>query len=232
MIWNEEILFLHIPRSGGTSVARALHRRLKGSVFSTVPQPEKLTARRWRRQAYRSTGLGPRDITFLHGRHETLAQAVKILAAHERSLEDFERIAVISRSPYEIELSRYQHLRSPANRHDAGLARDIARTTTFSEFLETAPLFGHLPPRLDLYYRLSEHDPIPANLRRLAFDSLVADFEEHFGRFLTRGPRLGHVNASDRRIDLDMVYGTVEENICFERHRWIFDQGWFSRRPH
>ena len=152
MIWNEQILFIHAPKTGGMSLTEYLATSLPG---------------------YRET----------EKRHETLAEARAVFAHDGRNLEDFCAIFVVIRDPYALEISRYNYLRldRPVDR---GRAQEIALTGDFKRYLRDAPFFGHLPPRLDLYYH--EAGYVPGNLTVLRHERLAEEVARHISPFLTK----------------------------------------------
>ena len=96
MIWNDSVLFIHAPKTAGMSMTSLLSAHLKGQVNVTSPVEKQ----------YRED-----KVVYLPGkRHETLIEAASTLIYRNLSLEHFEKIFVVMRNPYDLELSRYSYL--------------------------------------------------------------------------------------------------------------------------
>ncbi len=213
MIWNAEVLFLHVPKTGGMSISDYLIRRLRGPVHYTAPEPDPSL---------------PRGIHHRGRRHETLADAAAYLSSSGIDIEDFKLILATMRNPYELEVSRYHYLRL-ANEWDQGTPQRIALENSFPEYLAQAGFFGSGPPRFERYYELAGR--IPPNMRILRFENLETDFLRHVNPFLrhsNREHRLPETNTTDHG-DYRDYYDESAEAICHDRHRWIFDRGYFPR---
>ncbi len=196
MIWNDQILFIHAPKTGGMSLTRYLATHLTG---------------------YQDT----------EKRHETLAEARAAFAQHGRLLEDFRAIFVVMRDPYTLEISRYNYLRL-GHRVDQGKAQEIALTSDFKTYLREAPFFGYFPPRLDLYYHESGY--VPANLIVLRHERLEEEAVRHLWPFLSNpGAPLPRINRTASAC-FEEYYDMEAEALCFDRHRWFFEQGFYHRR--
>src|SRR5215211_8547984 len=101
MIFCRELLFLHVPKTGGMSVSEYLVRVLPPPVYYTRPDGHGLLT-------------VPEGVVEMSGkRHETLAQACDVVAAHGFRLPEFRAILATIRNPYDLEVSRYTHLQQP-----------------------------------------------------------------------------------------------------------------------
>ena len=149
MIWNEQILFIHAPKTGGMSLTHYLTDHLP-------------------------------DGRVTEKRHETLAEARAELANEGRRLEDFEKVFVVMRDPYMLEISRFNYLRL-GHPWDVGKAQEVALNGDFKRYLAEAPFFGYFPPQLDLYYH--ENGSTPANLVVLRYERLNEEVEKHIAPF-------------------------------------------------
>jgi hypothetical protein len=211
MIWNKDFLFIHVPKTAGMSMTSMLLRGLKGHVYYTGPHERKKVG----------------NVVSIPGkRHETLADAESTLTYMNQSISSFKKIFSVMRSPYDLEVSRYSYLRRGLS-VDKGPAQEIAMSSTFKEYLEKAPFFGQFPPRLDRYYQLG--CAIPDNLIILKFENLASEIRFKLAPHLDH-VELGHENISDRRPYVDM-YDYESELLCYERHAWFFDKGFYARMP-
>ncbi|MCH7788290.1 MAG: hypothetical protein IH940_02500 [Acidobacteria bacterium] len=214
MIFNEEVLFLHVPKTGGMSVTEFLLRRLPTPVTFTAPEASD----------------EPGRARFLQGRrHETLAEAASLLSYRGVDIDDFGLILATMRNPYELEVSRYHYLRLD-NEWDDNESRRLALENEFPVYLRQAGFFGSAPPRFERYYQLAGR--VPANLRILRFESLESDLCRHIAPFVSDRPRENYLeveNATEHSPYWEH-YDAEAEELCYQRHRWLFDSGYFARR--
>ena len=159
------------------------------------------------------------------GRHETLPEAYVLAARFGRELASFEKIFVVMRNPYTLEISRYNYLRL-GHDVDKGPAQKIALENNFKDYLKVAPFFGFNPPRMDLYYHLCGQ--MLDNLCILRFEHLNDDIREHVFPYLIDQPVLGHENATGKS-KFDRYYDPEAEALCYQRHKWFFDKGYYER---
>jgi hypothetical protein len=241
MIWNDRILFIHAPKTGGMSITKMLLESLYGHVVITGhiglegAEGEKLkkigrTLRNKLRKKLlkrlcpkEAAGIG---ITYVPGkRHETLNDAESILNWRNRSVDSFETVFSVMRNPYDLELSRYAYLRK-GHPWDEGVAQSLALKGNFKEYLRTAPFLGKSPPRVDLYYHLRNN--LIDNLVLLRFERLAKDVERYMSPYLMDGYVLPHENRSEHVAYRDKYDAECEE-LCFQRHRWFFEKGFYER---
>lgn len=213
MIWNENILFLHLPKTAGMSMTALMKHYLSGRVCISEP------------------GIAEKQekdgVTYFPGkRHENLFDAESFFTYRNRSIFSFKKIFVVMRNPYDLEVSRYFYLRK-GNEVDRGPAQEIAKTSSFSEYLEKAPFFGQNPPRLDKYFSMG--GMMPDNLVVLRYENLENDIEFHLSPyFKSESYEFGHINKSNRK-PVGELYNKETEEMCYRRHRWFFDKGFYSR---
>ena len=211
MIWNKKILFLHCPKTAGMSMSNLLTNHLEGQVSMTID-----TNKQYRKG----------NVFYIPGkRHETLIDAASFFNYRNIRLDQFERIFVVMRNPYDLELSRYHYLRNnfPSDR---GIAQDIALNNDFRYYLQTAPFFGMNPPRLDLYFHLN--GIILENLIILRFERLLFDIRLYLDNYLNDSYSLIHKNQSEHK-DFNEVYDEDMELMCYNRHSWFFDKSFYQR---
>lgn len=100
MVFNHKVLFLHLGKTGGTSVSWLLCNTLKPPVFNVFENAQMKKP-------------GPQGYEFLleGKRHASLPEAKALLAQYGMEIEDLKLILVIVRNPVDLELSHYRHLR-------------------------------------------------------------------------------------------------------------------------
>jgi hypothetical protein len=211
MIWNNNVLFIHAPKTAGMSMTNLLLSSLDGDVNITGPNEKK----------YRKGNV----IHWPGRRHESLYDAESVLTYMNRSIFSFEKIFVVMRNPYDLELSRYSYLKQ-GHDWDKGRAQDLAMNSSYKEYLREAPFFGMNPPRLDVYYAIN--GCIPKNLVVLKFENLKSDINFYMKEYLKGDIRLERVNHS-KHPDYVSVYDKESEELCYRRNHWFFEKGFYSR---
>jgi len=158
-------------------------------------------------------------------RHETLDDAATFFDERHIWLEQFEQFVVVMRSPSELELSCFAYLLKDLP-WDRGKAQELVLEGGFRQYLATAPFFGMNPPGLDLYYHVEGH--IPDNLVILRYEKLAAEIERHIASYLESGYEVPHENKS-KHAPVGQVYDVELAALCYQRHKWFFDNGFYSR---
>jgi hypothetical protein len=106
--------------------------------------------------------------------------------------------------------------------------QDIAMQGDFKRYLREAPFFGFSPPRLDIYYHRFGY--VPQNAVFLSFEHLDEDVNDHVGPYLKPGAHKlvpDNITGMSRYED---YYDEEAEALCYARHRWFFDKGFYRRR--
>ena len=129
-------IFVHIPKTGGTSMALALEARAKRDDILIGDTPKAL-ARRHRLRGLKCAGR--------LWKHSRIADIAGLAAAEP--LDDF-IVFTIVRDPWDRVLSLYQWLRSQTFAH---ISVERATSLSFSDFLgdqQIATMLSHDPVRL------------------------------------------------------------------------------------
>lgn len=175
-------IFVHIPKTGGTSLALALEAQAKSDDILIGDTPK---AKRRKRQL---KGLECSGRLWKHSRISDIAG----LAAAE-PLDDFFVFTVV-RDPWDRVLSLYHWLRDQTFSH-IGVER--AKTLSFRDFVSDAEIAAMLSHDQARSYTTDAagQDRASAVLRLEHIASDLAPVEEHLG--IKIGP-LPHVNRSER----------------------------------
>jgi hypothetical protein len=215
MIWNNQLLFIHVPKTGGMSVSSLFLDKLPRPVFCSVPTGQR-------------EPNAPADVTYVEGkRHENLEEARGLLQAHGRELDQFECIIAVVRNPYEMEVSRYFYLRL-GHPWDKGPAQRLALEDTFEEFAVRSPYLGRADNRVEAFYTLAGERP--ASLRVLRQEHLQVELPELMAELGlgSVGWDLPSKNQTEHAPFGEYLTRRAEEAI-YGRFRWIFDNGYYAR---
>lgn len=212
MIFTKDLLYLHVPKTGGVSVSKFLLRNLPRPTYHAHPEWEE-------NERYE----GVVDIPGI--RHETLAHARELLPNFGMGLSDFHLILATIRNPYEIEVSRYSYLRM-GYPWDRGPAQELALRGDFEAFALESGYHANFP--LSSYFFLD--DALPANLRILRFERLESELRDALSVIdVVIEDNLSHENRSEHGHYLS--YFTPEaEKAVYRKYQWVFDRGFYERR--
>lgn len=238
MIFSKDLLFIHVPKTGGMSTS--------GYLLDVLPKPVHLShpAEVW------NDTLAERGIVQIVGkRHESLPEARDVVARHGFAVETFPLVLATIRNPYDLEVSRYAYLRQGYH-WERGAEQDLALASTFEEyavkndqrggiwqteeltFHDAAALGDDAPPEypneLKDFYTLDGR--IPPNLRVIRFENMVAELMDALRSvgIDARAADFPWVNQS-RRDDFRSYYTPRAEEAVHARYRWVFDQGFYPR---
>jgi hypothetical protein len=222
MIFSEDIIFIHIGKTGGISCSLYLLNHLRGPIHF----------------CHRKADLEldrlhlPRDDIQPHtdcpgGRHSSLAEALNFIQRLDgRTLDDFERVIAVIRDPVALEYSWYKHLQKPdVQQSRMPRARRLA-TLSFEEFLGQAP--HHRPGYSQEAFFLLD-GAMPANLHLVRFERLAEEFPYCVAGYLdcSSPPPLPHANRTvyDSTLTDDLTPLALAR--IKRRHRWLLEQGFY-----
>ena len=238
MIFSRDLLFIHVPKTGGMSTS--------GYLLEILPKPVYLShpAEVWNEE------LPARGVVQIVGkRHESLPEARDVVARHGFAVERFPLILAAIRNPYDLEVSRYTYLRVGYH-WERGPEQDLALASTFEEYAvkneqrggiwqteeltvhDAAALGDAAPPdypnELKDFYTLDGR--IPPNMRVIRFENMVPELIDALRAIGVDGREadVPWVNQS-RRDDFRAYYTPRAEEAVYQRYRWVFDQGFYPR---
>lgn len=210
MIFNDDLLFIHVPKTGGMSVTHLLLDVLPRPVYYTLPDPDEDDP--------------VEGVRRLAGkRHESLSEAAEVLAPFGRDLGEFRMIVAVLRNPYALEVSRYAYLQK-GYPWDAGHNQDLALHHDFETFARMSTDHARTP--LDTFFL---RDGVrPPNLRILRQEHLEDDLSRALLELGVTAGELPRRNASHHD-DYRRYYTEGAEAAVYERYRWVFESDFYPR---
>jgi Sulfotransferase family len=230
MIVNPDVLFLHIPKTGGTSCTDYLCQALTGPVFlSSLHYQTSAT----HFQASVIPGISHETLSEIHDSRDELERKTGI------RLDEIKLIVAVLRHPYEIELSNY-HFYRDGNRNILShrMFRD-ARTVwridlAQGDFAGFVAQSGHfrvgfdgVDLRCEDYFLVGgQMDP---RIRLLRAESLSVDFPRLLQPYTRSGVDFPFVNRSRREspVPFEDLDDDLRE-LIYLKHRWVFDNGYYG----
>ena len=208
MIYTDELLFVHVPKTAGMTLTHIFVNNLKGNVFATIPKGHE--------------SGGTKVIVIDGPRHGTLNKAKVYFDGLGRELDLFKIIIAVIRNPYDMEFSRFHYLRKQ-NSFDKGASQDLAVKGDFEEFVRESKWWFK---DISEYYTVDGE--IPGNMKILRFESLDSDFALHCRPYLDRDVGLPVINKSDRS-NHKIILTEKIEGMIYNKYKWIFDSGFYER---
>jgi hypothetical protein len=219
VIFNDDLLFIHIGKTGGMSCSEYLLRHLRRPVFSVHGESEQELRR-----------LGIDDVRAARGvhRHCTLSAALRYLGdEHGRTLADFAMVIAVFRHPVTLEYSLYRHLQKPAVRTRRRAEAQLLELAA-GDFLTFVSKAGYHRPGLtqDAYVRIDGE--IPDGVRIQRFESLARDFPRCVAPYTQGRGDFPHNNRSRYDVPLREQVGVAELEAIHAKHRFLFDSGFYA----
>ncbi len=218
MVFNNDILFIHIGKTGGTSAAKYLCSTLNGPVYNVVPK-------------------GAQEIQYGHEtnligqRHAILEEALAFTKKHSNlGLKDFKKVIAVIRNPYNLEISLFNYYKrlienNPTILDGAPKRKEIILQDDFAAFVK-----GKFYHRNGIHIKkyVSLDGKIPKKVE-------VIKFEEMTDRFIELGSQFGNGNADfphlnkTKPVDVTNFVTKELEPILYRKYRWVFEYGNYSR---
>jgi hypothetical protein len=214
VLFNKDVLFIHVPKTGGWSLTRHLLVVLPKPVWyvHSEPIPE---------------GIPTEGVVHVRGNgHESLDEADACVQAQGFAAADFPVILAVLRNPYALEVSRYAYALD-GHPWDRGPNQQLAMTHDFETFaIESMHQAGPQRP-LESYFLLQ--GALPKNLRLVRFENLAEEATDALRAVgITGSETVPWVNRS-RHGPFLSYYTRDAEQAVYEKYRWVFDHGYYER---
>jgi hypothetical protein len=210
MIFNRNLLFVHVPKAGGMTITSHLLEVLPRPIYYSVPEGH-------------SRVTGPGVIHIPGYRHENLAEARVVVARHGFDILRFPTILAAIRNPYALEVSRYAYLQK-GHPWDAGHNQRLAMEECFERFAVGS--VDHARP-IQTYFELDGQ--IPPNLRVLRCERLAEDLRDTLRQVGIESRDAPPRENESSHGAYEGYYTRVAEEAVYRRYRWVFERGFYSR---
>ena len=218
MVFNDDILFIHIGKTGGTSAADYLCRTLSEPVYNAIPE----------RAHGKKIG---HEITVKGQRHGTLEEAKEFVKKYDKTIDDFKEIIAVIRHPYNLEISLFNYYKrllknQPTILDNAPKRKEIIENGTFEAFVKGKFYHRH---GLNIRNYVTIDGNIPKNTRIIKFENLHEEFTEIGRKYGNGNPDFPHLNKT-KSVNLEKYITNPEiEVIIFRKYRWVFKKGDYKR---
>ncbi len=215
MLFNQDLLFLHVPKTGGMAVTEKLLEVLPKPIYYALPEVVKDKAH------------NPPEIIAVAGkRHGNLQQAQEWVKEYGKTLASFKKIVAGIRNPYAMEVSRYFYLRL-GHPWDKGQAQKIALESDFETFAVKSRYFGRKSSQIEKYFLIN--GTIPNNLTVIRHEQLYSDLAKVLAELnLNLNTAIARINST-KHADYQQYLTPKAEEAIYQRYRWLFDSGFYSR---
>ena len=210
MVFNDDLLFLHVPKTAGMAISEALMRSLPAPVYYAVQDGH--------------AGDSAPGVTVMTGRrHQNLATADAWFesAGLPHRVATFRHVLVMVRNPYAMELSRFHYLRK-GHAWDRGKAQELALAGDYAAFVAGSRWWFDFRD----YYTLD--GDVPDKLRIVRQEDYAATLTLTCGDCLALPLDVPEVNRSHDSDYREVMDAELEQAI-YLKYRWIFDKGFYPR---
>ncbi len=224
VIFNDDIVFIHIGKTGGMSCASYLLSCLKGPIYNCHAGAAK-DVKQTNEQVIAVTDIN---------RHCTLRAAEEhIQRLTGSSAFDRAKVLAVIRNPHTLEYSFYRHLQKPQviqqrKKNDQALLQ-LAQ----GDFKTFAKEAGYHRPGLKQEDYFLIDGEIPANLEIIRYENLTKAFTHAVAPFARpeAGASFPHMNSSGSDEQLTTLLDDELRNIIYRKHQYIFDHYYQRERP-
>jgi hypothetical protein len=221
MIFNDEILFIHNGKTGGTSCAAYLLECLPDPVYVCRADAHWYCAQHPGKKLIPVTGVNQHCPLFGAPKHLQLAAGVGI--------SDFRKILIVIRHPLSLEYSFYLHMQKPQVRERRKNNPELLRLADgcFSEFIRGAGYHREGLPQ-EAFFLVD--GVIPPNVELIRFETLAQSFSKAVQPYSKPGHVVAfpHANASQISTPLSELLTDEIRELTYAKHRYMFESGLYD----
>jgi len=214
VIFNQDLLFIHVLKTGGMAMTQYLLQVLPRPVYYTHPRDP-------------NPALAAQGIVEIRGlRHESAELCRTVMAEHGYDIARTKLIVGVIRNPYEIEVSRFFFLQK-GYPGDRGHNQDLALSGDFEAFACKSVDHAGKGRSIESYFLLD--GVLPGNFRVLRHENLAADLRESLSSIgIESAVELPHLNQTKHN-HFSTYHTPTSEAAVYNRYRWLFTMGYYPR---
>lgn len=218
MVFNDDLLFIHIGKTGGLSCSKYLLFNLKAQVYNC----HKTAARD-------VPGKRAHEITALDGigRHSTLDEALAFISSYNgKKLSDFKKVIAVIRHPFTLEYSLYKHLQKPEVMKQRGNKigyRDLV-SGDFANFVHKSNYHRPNHPQESFFLLAGERCD---SVELVKFEELAHSFPAAAAPYMRKGEldSFPYINRTAYQSDRGPELTDELKERIYQKHRYMFDSG-------
>nr|NQU89034.1 sulfotransferase domain-containing protein [Bacteroidota bacterium] len=215
MVFNHEVLFIHLGKTGGMSVTHYMCNVLKPPVISVI-----------NKQFQPDNQIG-HEIRVVWKRHGTLVQSRHFLKKYGLQLSGFKLIFCMVRDPVDMEYSYYKHLRkesviSRLSTERSGNQRLACAQNSFDHFARLN--FTHFVQDLKDYFTVN--GKVPDNMKIIRFEEMPGSVTELLAPYAMKEMPFPHKNRSREKMGPPELSEEGRMNIR-KKYAWIYENGFY-----
>ncbi len=216
MVFNNDVLFLHLGKTGGMSITNYLCQILVPPIISVVDEA-----------SFKNGKCEGIELLMLGNRHTNLIEAKEFLEDYGILLSDFKLIFCVIREPVDMEYSFYRHLRKeevkkrlPDNAYNR--KKLAAAQQSFDEFAKMD--YTHFKGELKDFFTLD--NKIPANMKIVRFEEIPQIVQELLKPFEKISCPFPHKNKSTEQIEFSQLSQEALLNIR-RKYAWVYENKFY-----
>lgn len=213
MVYNNEVLFIHLGKTGGMSVTNYLCNVLKPPVIHVITEEVPSDAKQ-----------AGHEIHHAWKRHANLVEASSYFEKIGMQLSDFKLIFLVVRNPLDLDYSYYKHLRT--KRYSKTLfvndKNRLLHEASNSDY-ETFALhdFTHYQGNLKDFFEIK--GSVPKNMKIVKFEEIAEIIPELIKPYAIKQIPFPHKNKSDSIKKLKPELSLAAFNSIFKKYNYLFN---------
>lgn len=223
MIANKRFVFLHYPKTGGTSLTEVFARAWDGPFVACLAKAQNVELSRHLTQG---------STIYVESAHQNLAAARVILKKHDLDICKLDAVYLGVRNPYALVRSRYLYQR---RRYERGkMSFKEAASLSWPDYVK-----AFVPRKFEQWMRI-DGETIP-NLKLIRLESMQEDLNGCFDEAGVDRQSLKHINkaveplseVTEKRRQVigaeTMVFNAEIEEVIYKKYKTLFELGIYER---